>query len=471
MDSKATFGVIVSTRGFFPAALAEEGRKQIVRKLEGMGFGCVILPEGATPHGAVETLEDARKCADLFREHRDRIDGLLVVLPNFGDEQGVAEAVVQAGLDVPVLVHASDDAPDKMGIEHRRDSFCGKLSVCCNFHQRGVRFTNTSLHSCAIESDALSRDVEFFGRVCCVVRGLKGARIGAIGQRPDPFHTVRYSEKLLQASGITVCVTDLSEIIGEAQRMAAGPRVAERIAEIKRYGAIPGGAAQEPLEKSAKLSLAIEGWAEANRCAATAVQCWSSIQENYGCATCLPMSMMGEKGKPSACETDVMGAVSMLALQLASGTPSGYLDWNNNYGDDREKCVCTHCSNFPKGFVGGEVELSPLDILGQSLGRERCFAGIKANVAPGPMTFCKASTDDVNGRIRAYVGEGEFADDPCQSPGGIAVCKVPGLQALLDHLCRNGFEHHVAMGRGHQARVLEEALGNYLGWDLHRHAP
>jgi L-fucose isomerase-like protein len=466
-----TFGVIVSTRGFFPAELAVEGRRQVCALLERLGYGCVIAPANATPHGAVETRADAKVYAGLFSANRERIDGILVVLPNFGDEKGVVETIDLAGLGVPIMVQASDDSSKAMDLAHRRDAFCGKLSVCNNLYQRGTPFTNTTLHTCAIDSPAFAADLEFFGRVCLTVRGLRRARLGAIGQRPDPFNTVRYSEKLLQRAGISVSVVDLSEIIAAAQKRATDAVVAKRAGEMRAYGAIAASIPPEHVERSAKLALAIDEWVERNECDATAIQCWSSIQQNYGCATCLPMSMMGERGKPSACETDITGALSMLALQLASGTPAGYLDWNNNYDDDRDLCVNIHCSNYPKSFIGRPFEIGNLDILGASLGPDHCFGACKAQVAPGPMTYAKITTDDRQGRIRMYVGEGSFTDDPVKTAGGAAACRVPGLQSLMVHLCANGFEHHVAMGRGHWARVLAEACGKYLGWDVYHHQP
>ncbi len=471
MGKDLTFGVIVATRGFFPAWLATEGRQQVLGKLDEMGYDYVIPPADATPNGAIETYEDARKCARLFRERKDDIDGIIVVLPNFGDEQGVADTIAMADLGVPVLVQACDDDLDKLDLDHRRDAFCGKLSVCNNFHQRGIKFTNTTLHTCPIESEEFAADVDFFGRVCRVVRGVSTARLGAVGQRPDPFHTVRFSEKLLQAAGISVSVVDLSEIIFAARDMEDSEDVERRIADIHDYGRVPDEIPEFSVRKAAKLYLAIEAWVEEHDLDATAIQCWSSVQENYGCGTCFAMSMMGEKGKPSACETDVMGALTMYALHLATGEPSGYLDWNNNYADERGKCICIHCSNYPKGFFGAEPEISNLDILGASLGAERCFGAVKGRVAPGPMTYAKISTDDANGRIRFYVGEGEFTDDPAETLGGVAVCRVPELQGLMDFICREGYEHHVAMNRGHSARVLTEALGKYLGWEAHHHAP
>jgi len=466
----STFGVIVSTRGFFPAILAEQGRRQILGKLEAMGHKAVILSESDTVYGAVETLEDAKKCARLFNAKRDEIDGIIVILPNFGDEVGVVSAIDMAKLDVPVLVQACDDDIDKMDLANRRDSFCGKLSVCNNLYQYNIKFTDTSLHTCRIDSKEFTHDIDFFARVCRVVKGIKTARIGAIGARPGPFQTVRFSEKLLQAYGITTCVVDLSEIIFEALKMENTDEVINRVEEIKRYGTIPGYIKEENILKQAKLSLAIEKWLKDNECNASAIQCWSSIQQNYGCAACLAMSMMGEKGMPSACEMDITGALSMYALYLASGEPSGYMDWNNNYMEDRDKCVNIHCSNYPKSFIARDFEISNLDILGNSLGFERCFGACKAKIAEGPMTFAKISTDDTKGKIKVYVGEGEFTDDPVNTLGGFAVCKVPNLQGLMKYICSNGFEHHVAMNRSKSAAVLEEALGKYLGWEVYRHS-
>lgn len=473
MEKSPTFGLIVGTRGFFNPALAVEGRKQLLAKLDELGYSYVIPPEDATPNGAIETLDDARVAARVFKENAADIDGVVVTLPNFGDELGVVQTLDIAGLDVPVLVHAFDDKLDKLDFEHRRDAFCGKLSVCNNLYQYDIPFTNTSYHSYPIESDAFEEDLAFFAKVCRTVRGLTNARVGAIGARPAAFQTVRFSEKILQKTGITVVPVDLSEIIFRAQALEdKDGDVQEKLAAIQSYGTIPGYVPGENVMKQAKLSVVINRWVEENECDASAVECWDSIQKNYGCATCLSMSMMGERLMPSACEVDVLGAVSMYALLLASGSPPGFLDWNNNYADDRNKCINTHCSNYPKSFIGKEdIEISNLDVLGETLGKDRCFGAIKAQVAAGPMTFFRVSTDDPRGVIKAYLGEGEFTEDPVSIAGGAAVCQVEDLQGVLDHICKNGFEHHVSMTRGHCADVLQEAIDTYCGWELYRHWP
>jgi L-fucose isomerase-like protein len=181
------------------------------------------------------------------------------------------------------------------------------------------------------------------------------------------------------------------------------------------------------------------------------------------------MSMMGEDLMPSACEVDVMGALSMYGLALASGAPPALLDWNNNYGEEADLCVCTHCGNYPKSFIGDEPEIGELDVLGESIGRSKCFGAVKGKVRPGPMTFFRLSSDDRAATLKAYLGQGEFTAHPFPMDGGIAVTRVDGLGRLLKFITRNGFEHHVAMVRGHHADVVAEAVTNYLRLPLHHH--
>lgn len=467
---KLTFGVIVGTRNIFNFRLAQEGRKEIISELEKLGYEAVILPAGETPTGAVESFEDARKCAALFSKNRDKIDGVVIILPNFGDELGIVNALKYAELNVPILVQAFDDDNDKVDVKSRRDAFCGKLSVCNNLYQYGIPFTDTTWHTCKIKSEVFRQDLQHFAAVCRVMGGLKHARIGAIGARPAAFQTMRASEKLLQASGITVVPVDLSEILGEAEKIdSQAAQLKNKMKEIKSYGKIPSYINEVKISTQAKFGIAIEDWINRNEIDAAAIQCWESIQRNYGCATCLSMSMLGEKMIPCACEVDLAGVISMYMLALAAGRSPALLDWNNNYGEDRNMCVCTHCSNYPKSFFENQIEISNLDVLGTVLGQENCFGAVKGKVKAGPVTYFRISTDDTLGIIKSYLGEAEFTDDPYDMDGGIAVTRVPNLQALMKFMCKNGFEHHVAMVRGNISPVLEEVVDNYLGWELYLH--
>ena len=465
------FGIIIGTRAYFNSELAKDVRKQLLRTLADEGYDYVILPEDATPTGSssIETREDGLKCAELFRQNRDRIDGIIVSLPNSGFEIGIINAISVADLNVPILVQACDDENDKVDLDSRRDAFCGKISVCNNLYQYGIPFTDTTLHTYSIYSELLAKDINKFAGICRVVNGLRHARVGAIGARPAGFQTVRASEKLLQKSGITVVPVDLSEILGAARKIEdTDVELLKKLEEIKCYAVVPKEY-NDKLVLQAKFGVAVERWIEANQIDAVAVQCWDSLEQNYGCAACVTMSMLGEKLLPAACEVDIAGAVSMYALTLAAQGQSALLDWNNNFAEDRNKCVCTHCGNFPKSFVRNDLKLGTLGVLGRTLGKVNTFGAVYGKVTKGDFTFFRISTDDTKGVIKAYLGTGEITDDPYGMDGCIAVTKVDNLQILMKHICKNGFEHHVAMVRNDVKNILNEAIEGYLGWNLYVH--
>lgn len=466
---KETFGLIVTSRSFFPAHLIKEARDSVLGLLDSMGYGCISVDEDSCRMGAVQTHEEALTCAELFSRNRELISGIIVVLPNFGEESAVADAIKLSGLSVPVLVQACDDDFDKLDMAHRRDAFCGKLSVCNNLYQLGIPFTDTSTHTCRIDSPEFRADIERFAAVCRVTKALRSARIALLGVRPSAFRTVRFSEKLLQRAGVDVETVDMSTVIHRAEAIRDAALIDKKAAEIRAYGAVPPYIGPEKVEKQARLCLAVQQLVEELDCDASAVQCWDALENYYGCAACLAMSMMGEAGKPSACESDVMGALTMLAMDRAAGSAPAYMDWNNNIREERDKCLSQHCSNFPRSFFGAPVEIENLDVLSSTLGAENCFGCCKGQVAAGPMTFAKLSTDDFTGRICAYVGEGEFLDEPMPTKGGLACCRIENLQGLMKYICSNGFEHHVAFVRGHVADVLCEAFGKYLGYSVYRH--
>lgn len=466
---KLTFGLIIGTRNYFNSSLAADVRTTLLKEIETQGYDYVILNESETETGSIETYDDAKKCAGLFRANRDKIDGIIVSLPNFGFEIGIINSISLSDLNVPILVQACDDENDKVTLDKRRDAFCGKLSVCNNLYQYNIPFTDTTFHTYSIHSEEFKMDLTYFAGVCRVVNGLRKARVGAIGTRPAGFQTCRASEKILQATGITVVPVDLSEILASAGKIDKESAIMKsRLNEIKAYARVPKEY-EDKLIIQARFGLAIDQWVAENEIDATAVQCWDSLEKNYGCAACVSMSMMSEKLMPSACEVDVAGAVSMYTLMLASGQPSALLDWNNNFAEDRNKCVCTHCGNFAKSFTKNELELGTLGVLGNVLGKVNTFGAVKGKVTEGPFTFFRISTDDNMGMIKSYLGEGKFTNDPYPMDGGIAVSQVENLQVLLKYMCKNGFEHHVGMTRGNVADIIEEAIDSYLGWDLYKH--
>jgi L-fucose isomerase-like protein len=466
---KMTMGLIVGNRGFFPDHLAKSGREEMIATLKSVGMDVVVLGPEESKHGAVETHEEAKRCAALFRANSHRIAGVIVTLPNFGDERAIADTLRLARLDLPVLVQATPDTPTKMTISHRRDSFCGKMSACNNLTQYGIPYSLTTLHTVAPDSDEFKRDLAWFAAVCRVVNGLRNLRIGAIGARPAAFNTVRYSEKLLEASGISVETLDLSEVLGRIERMKDDDeRAVHKLQAIQKYVST-GGVPPAALLKMAKLGAVVEDWMKSASVQISAVQCWTSIEENLGVVPCTVMSMMSDELLSSACEVDVCGVLSMHALRLASETPSALLDWNNNYGSHPDKAVCFHCSNLPKHFFR-DVRMDYQEIIAGTVGKDNTFGTCVGRVKSGAMSFARFSTDDLGGKIRGYVGGGAFTDDPLETFGGAGVVEIPQMQRLLRYICENGFEHHVAANFSSVAGAVHEAATRYLGWETYWHA-
>src|SRR5881392_2120639 len=467
-NPKMTMGLIVGNRGFFPDHLAKSGREEMLRVLTAAGIDVVALTPEQSKYGAVETRQESRLCADLFRQRRDRIDGIVVTLPNFGEERAIADTLRLADLRVPVLIQATPDDPRKMTIAFRRDSFCGKMSACNNLSQYGIPYSITTLHTEAPDSPEFAADLQWFSAVCRVVNGFRNLRVGAIGARPAAFNTVRYSEKILEANGISIETLDLSEVLGRIDRMKDTDDLAQaKLASIKKYVEtkdVPATA----LMKMAKLGAVIDHWMAATEVKISAVQCWTSLEENFGVVPCTVMSMMSDQLLSSACEVDIAGVIGMHALQLASQTPSALLDWNNNYADDPDKAVCFHCSNLPKHFFRS-VKMEFQEIIAGTVGKENTFGTCVGRVKAGPMSFVRVSTDDVQGRIRGYTGSGRFTDDPLETFGGAGVVEIPGLQGLLHYICEKGFEHHVAANFSSVAPIVHEATTRYLGWDMYAH--
>ena len=433
-----------------------------------MAIEGVMLDDNATKLGSVVTYEHAKECAELFKANAGKIEGILVVLPNFGDERGVADTLKLSGLNVPILVQAYPDDVAGLDAANRRDAFCGKMSVCNNLRQYGFSYSITSQHTVHPSSKEFEVDLMKFVSVCKVVNGLRNARMGAIGARPSAFNTVRYSEKILQKAGISVVTIDLSEIFGDAARLSDdSPKLKNKLEEINAY-ATHDGVPPESMMRMAKLGVVISDWMEENDLQASALQCWSSMQKNYGINACTLMSMMSDQLMPSACETDISGVVSMYALQLASSFPSALVDWNNNYANDPNKCVLFHCGNWAKSFVP-DAKIKTAEILATTLGEENTYGAMAGVASPGPMTFARVSTDDAQGVIRAYTGEGEITEDPLDTFGNSAVIEVNNMQKLLAHICNNGFEHHVAITMGQVADALDEALNKYMGWENYQH--
>lgn len=469
IKQRTTLAMLFGNRNFFPSYLVTDARASARALMDKLDIDLIMLGDEDTSFGSVETYNDAKLAAELLKKHRDDIDGIVVALPNFGDEKAIADAIRLSGLTVPVLIQAESDSLDKMGLDTRRDSFCGKISLCNNLRQYGIPYTLTTQHVCELDGAIFKQDLLRFENICRTVTRMRGCRVGAIGARPNSFNTVRYSEKMLERMGITVETVDLSEIFATVEGLKDDdPRINEKLA-LLNANASTKGIADDKLITMAKLFVVISEWISDHDVDTTAIQCWTSLQKTLGVNVCSIMSVMSGQLIPSACEVDVMGALSMFALSVASQKPASIADWNNNFGEERDKCVLFHCGNFSTEELHSPF-MSTADIIGTTVGCGNTCGAINGRMKAGPLTYFRLSTDDFTGQVKAYAGQGKFLDDELDTVGCRAVVQVPELEKLLSHICDNGFEHHVAMNHSSTSEVLIEAFTKYLGVDCYRHS-
>ncbi len=461
---RTTFALFFGNRGFFPASLIAEAREELPRVLKEWGYGVLMLEEEATRYGAVETPKEGEVYANFLRANRGRYGGVVLCLPNFGDETGAVAALEEAG--VPILVQAYPDELDRMAPEVRRDAFCGKISIMDVFGQYGVKFSALKPHVVSPAHERFRANVEHFDRVCRVVNGLRGMVVGAIGARTTAFKTVRIDEVALQRHGITTETLDLSSVFARMKGVAGDGEPyrgkAERLKEYTSWAGVP----EEAFDRIVRLGVVLDEIVEEYELDALAVRCWLEMQEQLGISPCVLLGEMNDRGLPAACEVDVGNAVAMYALTLASGEPAACLDWNNNYGDDDEKCILFHCGPVPRRLMADKGRITDHPILANEVG-EGCGYGCNVGrIAPAEFTFGSMLTEA--GTLRFYLGQGRFTEDriPPEFFGCAGVAEVEKLQEVLLHVGRHGFRHHVSVTPGRVLAPVREALGHYLGFEV-----
>ncbi len=465
-NNKTTLALFFGNRGFFPAHLQSSARQELTAVLHKLGHKTIAMDPRATRHGAVETPAEGEQYAEFLRQHRGKFGGVILCLPNFGDETGAVAALKDAG--VPILIQAYPDTLDKMAPEFRRDAFCGKISIMDVFCQYGVKFTALKPHTVHPSSAAFAQAIDYFDRLCRVVKGMRGLVVGAIGARTTPFKTVRIDELALQRHGITMETIDLAEVFARIKALKDNdPAVRAKAKRLKAYMSWQATPAAV-LPKLAKLGVVFDQLIVEFGLQALAVRCWIEMQKQLGISPCVLLSEMNERGIMAACEVDVGNAVTMEALHLASGMPAACLDWNNNYGDDETKCILFHCGALARSLMLKPGRIVDHAILANAVGKGCGYGAHTGRVAPTPFTFGSMLTED--GRLKFYLGQGQFTDDvvPDEFFGCAGVAEIKGLQDVLQTIGCHGHRHHVSVTPGHVINPVAEAFEKYLGYELTR---
>ncbi len=464
IENKSRFALFFGNRGFFPGSLIAAARNEISSTLKKLGHDTIMLDVSATRHGAVETPAEGEVYAKFLKDNEGKFDGIILSLPNFGDENGAMAALKDAG--VPIFVQAYPDELDKMAPDVRRDAFCGKMSIMDVFCQNNIKFTALKPHTVAPASKAFAANIDHFDRVCRVVGAMKNMVVGSIGARTTAFKTVRIDELALQRNGITMETFDLSDVFLRMRSLDPATSVyKDKAAVLSEYTDF-SGVPSESFGNIVRLAVVLDGLMDEYKLDAMAVRCWLEMQQVMGISPCVILSEMNNRKKIASCEVDVGNAVAMYALSKASGDSAACLDWNNNYGDDENKCILFHCGPVPQSMMTAKGRVTEHAILENSVGKGCSFGCNVGRIAPAAFTFSSLMTEA--GRLKLFIGEGEFTTDPIPADffGCAGVADIPNLQDVLLHIGRFGHRHHVSVTHGNVAAATKEALEYYLGFDV-----
>ena len=464
MTKKSRFALFFGNRGFFPASLQAEAREELPGVLEAAGHDVLMLDAEATRYGAVETPREGQVFANFLRENQDKFDGVILSLPNFGDENGAVAALKDAG--VPILVHAYPDEFDRMGPALRRDAFCGKFSIMDVFYQHNLKFTALKPHVVSPSSERFKANLDHFDRLCRVVKGFQNLVVGAIGARTTAFKTVRFDEVALQRVGVTVETFDLAGVLARVKSVPTdGNAYKTKREELGAY-TVWDGVPEAAIDNITRLGVVLDELIEEYNMDAIAIRCWIELQEQLGISPCVLLGLLNNTGTIAACEVDVCNAVAMAALSMASGHPATVLDWNNNYGEEDDKCILFHCGPVPSDLMTNKGHVSDHLILVNAVGENQSFGPVVGRIAPADLTFGSMMTDA--GRVKVYLGDGRFTEDPIPDNffGAAGVAEIAGLQDVLLHVGMQGYRHHVGVTTGKYVASIEEALEKYLDFDV-----
>lgn len=459
---KITFALFFGNRGFFPGELIASARAALTEACEKNGYDYIIMDESLTRYGAVETIKEGKLYAEFLEAHKGEYDGIILSLPNFGDENGAAVALKD--VDVPILVQAFPDTLDLMDFAHRRDSMCGKMAMCNVLRQLKIKYTLTTEFCVDPLSDSFKEDLRLFAGTCRVVKGMKKFNVGAIGARTTAFKTVRFDEVAFQNKRVNIETIDMTQVFARMGAVDNAKLEAKKIklSALSDFGTYP----PEKLENISKLAVVIDDLIEEYDLQAIAIRCWDELQKTFGIAPCLILGELNERGIAAACELDVTNAVMMRAMGLAADCPVMLLDVNNNYENATDKVIFFHCGPAPQSLMQGQGKIEEHLMFRKSYGEGTGVGINKGKFIVGDVTVGSFKTE--GGELHSFVTEGKLTNIELPEVffGCGTVFEKKDANEMLKYMATNGYRHHVAITKGNYAASVEEAFKKYLGYNI-----
>lgn len=459
-----TFALFYGNRAFMPDEVVDEARPLLEKAVKDAGCDFISMDVNLTSHGAAETVAEGKIYADFLEKNKGKFDGVIACLANFSDEAATVTALKDCG--VPILVQASPDEIGKMDFARRRDAFCGKLAITDLLYQYRVPFSLTQSHVVALTGEEFQTEIKKFAAVCRIVKGMKNLTIAAIGARVSAFKTMRFDELTAQKYGISVETVDLSDFFLRMKAIDRSSKLyQERLDYYNQYADF-SKVPQIAMENMIRASLAADQIAEQYETDCMTIRCWDEFQREMNISACNLISELNDRGIVTACELDLANAMSMKALACASEDVATCLDFNNNYGDDPNKCILFHCGPVPNRMMRQKGEIIEHKMFKKTMGPGHSWGVNQGHIKTMPITYSSAKTED--GKIVAYVDNARFTEDTIEKEyfgtGGVA--EIQDMQRKLYVIAKNGFRHHVSVSSGHYQDAILEAYQTYLDYEI-----
>ena len=448
MNKRIKIAYIPTRRSNFSVEEAIRYKKIIRRQIDQFDIEIADI-EDINEEGLLLRQTDVPRVTEKMKQ--EKVDAVFFPHCNFGSEGVVGQ--VAAALKVPVLLYGPrDDAPDEEGMRSR-DSQCGLFATGKVLRRHNVPFTYIT--NVTPNDPVFLNGFEKFIRVVCVVKTMKQIRVLQIGPRPGEFLSVMANEsELMELFGIEVFPVALPELKQEMERCAEEEK--EKVCQIEEYMLKkykgPGVEREIPRKTLAKMKLAVRNLAEQYRCNCACIQCWPAMQEELEIFPCAVNSMLADEGFPVACETDILGAVSALMVQAATGNrkPHFLADLTVRHPTEENVELLWHCGAFPSAFAKDKDNCRITEAWD---GKPQC-GNCSWELENGDITICRFDGD--HGRYSLFLGEGKGIDGP-KSKGTYVWFQVDNWPKWEHKLVQGPYIHHVAGTYGKVADVLVEA--------------
>jgi len=460
---KIKVGFVPAHREPFDEEWAVQMRRRCLDALSKVDELDIVAPdEKLTRNGLVRDDADAERTIQLFRGKG--INGLIIGTMTFGDEVS-ALLVSSAFSKLPALLFGTKEGPFKPDGGRRSDSFCGTLSISSGLCRRKIPFVFAGI--VFPEESVFLDSIKNFARICSIVQGFIGAKMGLVGPRPERFETCIFSEDaMIKQFGQRVVPISLLDIVDRVNALRDDdPKVERIIKEMKKQADLTG-LKEETVRKIAKLECVLKNFAEEKSLSGMGVQCWTAMQKVYGVSPCYAMGRLTDQGIMMSCEVDIYGTLTMLVQYLASlGTsPPHFIDWTIQHQEKENVFLSWHCGNAPPTLAceGCKVTIKHHSILGEVLGMERSAGTGEFQLKPGDATLCRLVEHD--SKFKMLITRGEIIKTDQSLRGSWCWVKVPNLDLLYRTLVGEGFIHHASLVHGDYVEAIRDAC-RFLGID------